>query len=81
MCPVEVLAAADRPGDAEIGHQRVPRVEQDVGRLDVPVDHAGPVRVAQRIGHLAGDLERVADRELALPDEPLAQTSRPRRRA
>ena len=33
------LARADGPGDAEVGHQRVPGVQQDVRRLDVPVDH------------------------------------------
>ena len=52
---------------------RVARVEQDVGRLDVPVDHAGAVGVAQGVGHLARDLERVVDRELALVVEPLAE--------
>ena len=37
------------------------------------MDDAGAVRVAQRVGHLARDLERVADRELPLPREPLPQ--------
>ncbi len=44
-------------------------VQQDVCRLDVPVHDVGAVSVAQRIRHLARDLERVADRELAFPGE------------
>ena len=56
---------------------RVAGVEQDVGRLDVPVDHVGAVRVAQRVRHLARDLERVADRELALPGDAAASPIRP----
>ena len=35
--------------------------------------HAGVVRVAQRVGHFARDLQGVADRELAFAVEALAQ--------
>ena len=69
----EDLRRADRPGDAEVRHQRVARVQQDVRGLDVPVHHLGAVRVAQRVGDLARDLERVVDRQLALPGQALAQ--------
>ena len=41
--------------DAEVRHQRVAALEQDVLRLDIAVDHTVPVRVAQRVRHLARD--------------------------
>ena len=44
------LAGGER--DAEVGHQRAPVVQQDVLRLDVAVDHAVPVGVVERVGHL-----------------------------
>ncbi len=71
--PGRGLPGAHGSGDAEIRHERVTRIEQDVGWLDVPVDHVAAVRVAQRIGHLACDPERVADRELAFPGEAVPQ--------
>ena len=71
----ELLAAglAHRPGDAEIGHQGVTAEQQDVLGLDVAVDDAALVGVLQRLGRLAGELERVVDGELLLPVEPVAQ--------
>ena len=38
--------------DSEIGNHRVARLEKDVVRLDIAVDHAVPVGVLQRICHL-----------------------------
>ena len=68
------LAALQRPGDPEVGDQRVAVVgEQDVLGLDVPVDHAVAVGVLQRLRRLARDPERVLDRELPLAPEPVAQ--------
>jgi hypothetical protein len=51
----------------------VPRLEQDVLRLHVAVHDAVTMRVAQGVGHLAGDRQRVVNGELALPSEPVAQ--------
>ncbi len=48
-------------------------VEQDVVRLDVAVHDVVAVRVGQRVGHLPRDARRVADRELLLRVEELAQ--------
>ncbi len=63
----------DRPGDAEIRHHRVPRPEQDVLGLHVPMDHMTAVRVAQRIGHLARDVAGVVRGELSLAPEPVSK--------
>ena len=52
--------------DAEVGDDRMPAFEQDVLRLDVPVDHAAAVRVAQGIRHLPRDGQGVVQRELLL---------------
>ena len=42
-----------------------PPREQDVLRLDVAVDDPVLVGVVQRVGDLAGDAERLGERELA----------------
>ena len=65
------LARGER--DAEVGDQRLAVVQQDVLGLDVAVDDAVAVRVVERGGDLAGDPDRVVDRELLLPVEPVAQ--------
>ena len=59
--------------DAEVRHERMPSVQQDVLRLDVAVDHIVCVRVLQRIPDLARDAQRVVDRQLLLTREPVAQ--------
>ena len=71
----ELLAAGgvDRPRDAEIGHPRVPAREQDVFRLDVAVNHLMGVGIAERIGHLAGDLQRWFERQLLLTSQAVAE--------
>jgi hypothetical protein len=38
-------------------------VEEDVVRLDVPMHDPVAVRVGQRVGHLPGDADRLADAE------------------
>ena len=73
--PGERLAAGGthRLGDPEVRHHRVAALEQDVLRLDVAVDDAPAVRVAQRVGHLAGDPKRVVHRELLFAGQPVAE--------
>ena len=72
---------AERPGDPEVGHQRVPSREEDVFRLDVAVDDAVLVRVVERVRRLAGDAERVVQGQLRFPIQPVPKTSLPRRTA
>ena len=60
-------------GDAEVGHQRRPVLQQDVLRLDVAVDHALAVGVVERGGDLAREPERLLDRKLPLADQPGAE--------
>ena len=48
-------------------------MQQDVLGLDVAVDHALPVGVVERRGHLGGDPDGVGDGELLLAVEPVAQ--------
>ena len=71
----ELLAAGgtDRPGNPKVRNHGVSAFEQDVFRLDVAVDHVVRMGIAERVGHLAGDLERVLDRELLLAVEPVPE--------
>ena len=59
--------------DAEIGDHRLARLEQDVLRLEVPVDHAVGVGVVQGVGEQGDQANRLIHRELALALEPGAQ--------
>ena len=72
---VSVLSVGhlQRPGYAEIGDQRVAPAQQDVLGLDVPVDDALAVRVPERVGHLAGDLQGVVQRQLPLAPQPVPE--------
>ena len=63
---------ADRARDAEIGHDRMTTGQHDVLGLDVAMHDVMAVRVRQRVGDLARDLQRVVERELRLPLQPLA---------
>ncbi len=62
-CSAPVSAAPSR-------NHRVPALQQDVLRLDVPVNHVMTVRVAQRVRDLAGDLKRIVQGKLLLAREP-----------
>ncbi len=53
-----------RERDPEIHHHRAAIVQQDVLGLDVAVDHAVPVRVVERVGHLARDAHGLVHAEL-----------------
>ncbi len=70
-------AAVPGPGDgqrdAEVRDEWLPARHQHVRRLDVAVHHAPLVRIVQRGGELARDVERRIDRELPLPGQPLPQ--------
>ena len=60
-----LVVRRQRPGDAEVGHQRVAVLrEQHVLRLDVAVDDAVLVGVLQRSAASRGDPERVVHRQL-----------------
>ena len=73
-----VARRAQRLADAEVGDERVPVVQQDVLGLDVAVHHAVPVRVVERVGHLARDAHGVRDRELPSRDAGDRAATRPR---
>ncbi len=60
-------------GDPEIGDHRLAFIEQDVFRLDVPMDDVLRVRVPQGGGDISGDTERLLNGELFLPRQPVAQ--------
>ncbi len=47
--------------------------EKDVLRLDIPVNHPGGMRRAERVGDLTGDIERVRHRQLLLSLKPAAE--------
>ena len=55
--------------------------EQHVVRLDVAVHDAARVRVGQRARHVAQDPDRIDDRQLAVPQQPVAQRFAGRRTA
>ena len=56
-------------GDPEVGDERDPVGEQDVLGLDVAVDQAVVVRMAQRARHLPGKPQRLVQRQLTLACE------------
>jgi hypothetical protein len=54
------VAPLGEDGQAEVGERRLAEpAEQDVGRLDVAVQHAEGVRVGQRVGDLEPDIARL----------------------
>jgi len=65
--------AAHSQRDAEISDERPSIVEQDILGLDVPMDHAMPVRVIERFGGVVGDADGVVHRGLLLAIEPVAE--------
>jgi hypothetical protein len=68
-----VLRGREGLRDAEVGHDGVAFLQQDVGGLDVPVDDAVPVRRLQGSSDLTGDLNRLVDGQLLVTVEPLTK--------
>ena len=64
---------AHRQGDAEIGDHRLAFVEQDVFRLEIPMDDVLRVCVPQGGGDLPRDPERLLNGELFLTCQTVAQ--------
>ncbi len=60
-------------GDAEVGDDHVAVPHHQVGRLDVPVDDAGPVRGLQRGQHLQRQAQGLQDGQRAAPLQHRAQ--------
>jgi hypothetical protein len=48
-------------------------LEKDVLGLDVPVNEPEPVRVVERVAHLARDADRLVEGERPVPLEAVAQ--------
>jgi hypothetical protein len=59
--------------DSEISDDCATIVQQDVLRLDVPMNDVVPVRVVECAGDFSSEAHRVGYRELLLPIESLAQ--------
>jgi len=64
---------AHRFGDAEVGDEGVPSGEQDVVRLDVPVNHPLAVGIRESVDHLTQDSYGFGDRQLTTLGELGAQ--------
>jgi hypothetical protein len=60
-------------GDAEVGELRMACHEEHVLRLEVAMHDGAAVRIAERIGDLAQDPQRLVDRQLAVAHESDAQ--------
>jgi hypothetical protein len=63
----------DRARDPEVRHHRLVAFQQDVFRLDIAVDDAVRVGVAQGAQHLEGDPHGLVERQLALAHESLPE--------
>ncbi len=75
--PVSRSRRAGRYRDPEVGNHRLAFVQQDVLRLDVPMDQPVGVRVIQSRGDLAHDADRFVDWELLLAGKFLPQRFTP----
>ena len=62
-----------REGDPEVGHDGLAVLHEDVGRLDVTVDHAVPVRMVECVGHARRDANCLFDRQLLVLVEALGE--------
>jgi hypothetical protein len=60
-------------GDAEVHDTGMPCRQQDVLRLDIPVGDIHAVRVSEGVGDFPRDADRVLQRKLSLPKQPLPE--------
>ena len=65
--------SGDRSRNAEIRHERVAARQQDVLRLDVTMNDALRMRVAERVVHLEGERDGVVDGQHSFPIDAIAQ--------
>jgi len=63
----------DGASDPEVGHHGVAGIEHDVFRLDVAVDEAFGVGMAEGVRHFPGDQQGLVQRELARAVQPVTQ--------
>jgi hypothetical protein len=66
-------SGTERLGDAEVRHHRLAFVQHDVFRLDIAMDHAVGMRVAQRRRNLATNPDGFLHRELRLAPKSRAE--------
>jgi hypothetical protein len=64
---------AGRQRDPKIRDHRSPVMKQNILWLDVAMDHFVAVGVVQRGRHFTRDSNRIGNRELLLPVQPIAQ--------
>ena len=60
-------------GDAEVGHQRLSVLQEDVFRFDVAMHDAACVREVDRTGNRANDRDGLIDLQLLLSSDAVAQ--------
>ena len=63
----------NRQRDAEVGHDRLTVLEQDVGGFDVTVDDPVFMRVLERTGDLRGKSHRIIHGKLLLPVDSISE--------
>ena len=62
-----------RPCDAEVCDDRLPRLQQDVLRLQVAVNHAAFMRIGERAGYGGRHAHRLVHRQLLFAIQSRAQ--------
>jgi len=67
VCVSRSPPACCTQSNPEVGDERLAILQEDVLRLDVPVNHAMPVRVIERTRDFTRDADSVGHRQLALP--------------
>ena len=65
--------AAQRARDTEVSHERVTVMQEDILRLDVTMHDATAMGVVERFGGLAGEPDRIRDRQATIAREPCTE--------